>query len=985
MDYLDGLNEKQLEAVSETEGYVRVIAGAGSGKTKLLVCRYAYLVKEYGIDASNILCVTFTNKAAGEMKRRIQALIGDEYETSLICTYHGFCARLLREDAEKLFLPKSFQIIDNTQQKTILGEIYQKRELKLDYASFEKILKLIDLYKSEQYAEYVPRICSPENISVQTVIETTDDEIIEEYMQRQKAIGALDFTDLISFALYLLETNVSVREKWQDRLNYIQVDEFQDSSVREMHLIDILSGSYGNVMIVGDPDQNIYEWRGSDVKLLVDFDKTHTPTKTIFLNRNYRSTPQILTCANTLIDKNTLRLKKDLYTKTPPGAEVVHYHSKSETDETKIIADLIKSGVRSGVRKYSDFAVLYRSGFLSRVVENRMVEQGIPYEIYGGVKFYQRMEILDVIAYLRLIAYNDDISFKRIVNKPRRRFGRTKMNALEQLQEDEIQMFYGDSPPHLFDALAAHVDESPFKNSDAPSFVQWVQDMRSRAGSMRITEIVNRITTETGYEKYIRELGDEERYENLMEFKRIADEFERSFGEQLNLPEFLQQIALQAGEDTEQGRDAVKLMTIHAAKGLEFPAVFVIGFSEGIFPSSKTIEERKLLGLEEERRLCYVAITRAEDQLYLMDSEGLSQQGIKKLPSRFLREIGTENYTRIGVISKELDRESRAYSHRLNEKLELPAETNEYSDGETVTHHIFGEGKIIANDPVRRTLKVQFPGVKMPRNLSYDYFKENHGRALPVKTPQNTQTVQIPATEGAVIGNRLEQPAEVSDEPESDPKPAANTERTEGGPDPSKIVYKAVPIEEEEIPGDVILIDEADGYEGRIDRRQIDPEVLARLNDTENLWKRDDVPHSSWICTGITDLGAPVGVCEMCGHQIIRYAHHMVHPQYRPIVAGCFCAGKMEGNIDAARERERNLKNQLARKESFLKRQWKRSKNGNQYLKIRGHVLVLYKIKNGGGWKYAIDSSFAGEVLSSRESAILAAFQAFERIEKEKR
>lgn len=986
MSYLEGLNEKQLEAVSETEGYVRVIAGAGSGKTKLLVCRYAYLVKEYGIDASNILCVTFTNKAAGEMKRRIQALIGDENETSLICTYHGFCARLLREDAEKLFLPKSFQIIDTTQQKTILGEIYQKRELKLDYASFEKILKIIDLYKTEQYMEYVPRICSPENKRIRSVITSLDEEIMEEYMQRQKAIGALDFTDLISFALYLLETNASVREKWQDRLNYIQVDEFQDSSVREMHLIDILSGSYGNVMIVGDPDQNIYEWRGSDVKLLVDFDKTHTPTKTIFLNRNYRSTPQILTCANTLIDRNTLRLKKDLFTKAPPGADVFHYHSKSESEETKAITDLIKSGVRSGERKYSDFAVLYRSGFLSRVVENRMVEQGIPYEIYGGVKFYQRMEILDVIAYLRLVAYNDDISFKRIINKPRRRFGRTKMNALEQLQEDELQLLFGEDQPHLFDVLAAHVNESPFKNSDAPNFVRWVEGIRSKVGSLRITEIVNKVTTETGYEKYIRELGDEERYENLMEFKRIADEFERSFGEQLTLPEFLQQIALQAGEDTEQVRDAVKLMTIHAAKGLEFPVVFVIGFSEGIFPSSKTIEERKLLGLEEERRLCYVAITRAEDQLYLMDSEGQSPQGIKKLPSRFLREIGTENYTRIGVISKELDRESRAYSHRLDEKLEIPTQGAEYANGETVTHHIFGEGRIIANDPVKRTVRVQFPGVKMPRNLSYDYFKEVHGNAMPTKPTQHL--LENSHHEPPKLPEDLQDyPGDVPADYEPVQEITAPDDWTSPDAEPAEIIYKAVPLEEdgfeeELITEEVTIIEEPDESEEGIDRRLVDPEVLARLNDAENLWKRDDVPHSGWICTGITDLGAPVGICEMCGHQIIRYAHHMIHPQYRPIVAGCYCAGKMEGNIDAARERERNLKNQLARKESFIRRQWKRSKNGNEYLRIRGHVLVLYRIKNGGGWKYAIDSAFAKAVFDSREHALMAAFLAFDKLDK---
>ncbi len=988
MDYLAGLNENQQEAVSATEGYVRVIAGAGSGKTKLLVCRYAYLVKEYGIDASNILCVTFTNKAAGEMKRRIRAIIGDENETSLVCTYHGFCARLLREDAEKLFLPRSFQIIDTTQQKSILGDIYQKRELKLDYASFEKILKVIGDYKSGHYTEYVPRICSPDNIPVRSVIETTEDEIVEEYMQRQKSIAALDFNDLLSYALYLLETDATVRSKWQDRLNYILVDEFQDSTGREMHLIDILSGGYGNLMIVGDPDQNIYEWRGSDVKLLIDFDKTHEPTQTIFLNRNYRSTPQILECANTLIENNTLRLKKSMYTKAPDGPSVLHYHSRSEDDETRTIADLIRKGVRSGDRQYSDYAVLYRSGFLSRVVEKRLVEQNIPYEIYGGVRFYQRMEILDVIAYLRLIAFNDDISLKRIINKPRRRFGRTKMTALEQLQESDVQLFYGEERPRLFDVLTTHSHESPFKNSDVPEFVKWVAGIRSDVPNLRITEIVNRVTTETGYEQYIRELGDEERYENLMEFKRMADEFEKNFGEQLTLLEFLQQIALQAGEDTDQARDAVKLMTIHAAKGLEFPAVFVVGLSEGIFPSSKTIEERKLLGLEEERRLCYVAITRAEDQLYLMDSEGQSQKGMKKLPSRFLREIGTGNYVRIGTISKELDQESRAYARRLNEGIEFDGAQGEYAEGEIIEHHIWGKGRIISSDPVRRTVRVQFDGMKMPRNLSLSYFEEEHSGRLQVKKEPPAQPEEISSpeiiSEAAFEGAEppAEQPLSIDAKisaPVIQDEPKETQALTPSVSEEPLLVPEEIEDDEpEEAFEEVGLVAEEES-EITPDPAKTDPELLERLRNSDNLWKRDDVPHTGWVCTGVTDLGAPVGICEMCGQQIIRYAHHMIHPHYHPLTAGCVCAGKMEGNIDAARKRERDLKNKLSRKESFLKRQWKRSKNGNPYLKIKGHLLILYKIKGGSGWKYAIDSGFSDETYSTREKAILAVFNALEK------
>lgn len=299
VDLLEHLNEKQKEAVLETEGYVRVIAGAGSGKTKLLVSRYAYLVKDYGIESSNILCVTFTNKAAGEMKKRIQALIGDGHDFGLICTYHGFCNRLLRENPEKLFLDKQFQIIDAHQQKAILGEIYQKFELKLDYASFESILRKIGYAKRDM--AYVRRLCDPKPCQILDKIEGRDDRIIEEFLQRQKATYSLDFHDLISFAIYLLETDEEVRKKWQNRLNYIMVDEFQDSSSVEMRLVDILSGQYGNLMIVGDPDQNIYEWRGSDVKLLVDFDKEHEPTKTIILNQNYRSTPQILQLFTVLV------------------------------------------------------------------------------------------------------------------------------------------------------------------------------------------------------------------------------------------------------------------------------------------------------------------------------------------------------------------------------------------------------------------------------------------------------------------------------------------------------------------------------------------------------------------------------------------------------------------------------------------------------------------------------------------------------------
>ena len=1140
MNLFDKLNNKQIEAVRATEGYVRVIAGAGSGKTKLLVSRYAYLVQEYGIDSANILCVTFTNKAAGEMKKRIRALIGSEYDTSLICTYHGFCARLLRENPEKLFFSKGFQIIDTSQQKAILEEIYQKHELKLDYASFESILKKINFVKST--TDYVPRFCSPKPCQIMADIKNKDDQIVEEFMQRQKAVYSLDFSDLMSFALYLLETDAEIRDKWQDRLNYIQVDEFQDSSKRELKLVDILSGKYKNLMIVGDPDQNIYEWRGSDVKLLVDFDKMHSPTETIFLNQNYRSTPQILRCANHLIEKNELRLKKDLFTKSENGAVVTHYHSKSDDEENKLIVDNIRELRKIKGYSFSDFAVLYRSGFLSRVIEKKFVESNIPYEIYGGVKFYQRMEILDIIAYLRLIEFDDDVSFKRIINTPRRKFGRQKMAYLESLKESTVSLFDDESGSSLFTTLKNNLNESSFKSSGAREFTNFIDTMRQFASSARISEIVNRVTVESGYEQYIRELGDEERLENLSEFKRIANEFERSFGEDITLREFLQQIALQSGEDEEKPKDAVKLMTIHSAKGLEFPVVFIVGFTEGIFPSSKTIEERKKLGLEEERRLCYVAITRAKEYLFIMDSEGMSEKGIKKLPSRFLNEIGVDNYHRIGKISDELMREAYGYIKRTTPAPEPQAAG--LGVGAGVDHPGFGHGTIVGIDEKRGSFIIKFDKLAQTRNIARDYFDRPHELPKPVTATETDEDNTAPDVDAGVrdfdlskgdklsydqilvngrkvadgdnaviakkrlvdgadgsvktvamhgwfgnsaagidsygyvveggepvFGNytspterrvrnaggesrftitvdvsgfddglthkisavvkldngvivrlnanidgrdkdvyvnylapkpvekslpeaKIEQPESSETKPKQSELPKSETEQ------PNNVSPKTNDAEQyeevERFTKEEVIVtgkrdhdnqeksvkEDLDDESRESDEEKapvISEELRKKLAESENLWKRDDVPHSGWTCVGITDLGEPCGICEMCGYQVIRYVHHMVHPNYRQLNVGCVCAGKMEGDVAAAKKREQDFKSKQARRENFQKRKWKQSRNGNSYAKIKDHLVVLYKLKNCSLWKYSLDNEFCPEVYGSREEAVNAAFEALDR------
>ncbi len=925
-DLFDNLNEKQKEAVLETEGYVRVIAGAGSGKTKLLVSRYAYLVQDYGIDSSNILCVTFTNKAAGEMKKRIRALIGEEDEVSLICTYHGFCNRLLRENPEKLFLSKQFQIIDNHQQKAMLGEIYQKYELKLDHASFESILKKIGYIKKD--TEYVTRLCDPSSCQILDEIKNQDDRIIEDFLQKQKATYSLDFHDLISFAIYLLETDSEVREKWQNRLNYIMVDEFQDSSSVEMRLVEILSGQYHNLMIVGDPDQNIYEWRGSDVKLLVDFDKEHMDTKTIILNQNYRSTPQILRCANTLIEKNELRLKKDLFTKNADGAPVIHYHSRNDFEEMdQVIANIKRLCEEEGL-KYSDFAIIYRSGFLSRIAEKKLVEKNIPYVIFGGVRFYQRMEIQDILAYLKLIAFDDDVSFRRIVNTPRRRFGRAKMNLLEKLKGKEPDRT-------LFSLLSGHLNENEFLKSDVAPFIRMVESMRTSYRAKRISDIVNEVARDSGYERYIRELGDEERLDNLAEFKRIANEFEREFGENITLEEFLQQITLQSGEDGSDSKEAVKLMTIHSSKGLEFPVVFILGFTEGVFPSAKTLGDRKHLGLEEERRLCYVAITRAEKYLFLMESEGTTQNGNKKLISRFLEEIGENNYVRIGQVSEELKKESRGYAARLDQGVSLQSfQDDGRKVGDVVVHHVFGEGKIREVDTKRGSYTIWFEKLNQSRSISKNYFMKVHKdiRTTLALSKAESGEIELKKTEEIV--------------PEAELKKA------------EEIVPETEATKNEEIE-----------------------RIKEFRKNSVNLWKREEVPHSGWVCTGVEDLGVPVGICEMCGYQIIRYVHHMKHPEYRDLAVGCVCAGRMEGDVESAKRREAEFKNRQARRTNFLKRKWKRSKKGNEYLKIDNHIVVLYQDMTGKGvWKYSVDNEFCKDACSTREEAVEKVFCVLEKM-----
>ncbi|MBQ8002376.1 MAG: ATP-binding domain-containing protein, partial [Clostridia bacterium] len=621
-----------------------------------------------------------------------------------------------------------------------------------------------------------------------------------------------------------------------------------------------------------------------------------------------RSTPEILNCANTLIENNRYRIKKDLYTKNEGGEAVVHIHAKTENEEMEKIVEHINRLKKRGYR-YSDFAVLYRSGFLSRVIENKFNENGIPYEIFGGVKFFLRMEIQDVLAYLRLLVFDDDVSLRRIINTPKRRFGRIKMQRLNELRQDKS----------LFDTLCENLDDSVLKNSGAGELCKFILDLRKEISSMKIPEIVEQVCEKTGYEAYIRELGDMERLDNLSEFKRICYEYERNFGEKVTLQEFLNQITLQIDTENDEESDLVKLMTIHSAKGLEFPVVFVTGFTEGIFPSSKTIEDRKELGLEEERRLCYVALTRAEKQLYLTDSEGYSQVGAKKLPSRFLFEIGEDNYIRHGTIPKELMEDVKNKGVLLNGRKK---QTQVLDKGSEVEHPMFGKGRIVETDRARGCYKIKFDKLASERNISMDYF----------------------ANKKKIDTERYNKPVE-------DNKPEEKESIIRSEPAEQKPPEQKIPEEPMDVPQKM---------------GQKTSELPA------------DVPKTGWRCRGVSDLGAPVGTCELCNRQIIRYVHHMVHNHYRPLDVGCVCAGKLEGDIEKAKRRESEFKSSASRRKTFKNSQWKTSKGGNSYKKVNDRIIVLYQNKNNGKWSFSIDGKFSQKQYTSRDDAINAAFDALE-------
>jgi DNA helicase-2/ATP-dependent DNA helicase PcrA len=706
---LQGLNASQLEAVTSTEGFIRVIAGAGSGKTRALARRFAYLVNEIGILPGNILCVTFTNKSANEMRQRIHNLTGDN-DTGYISTFHSFCVSVLQEDSHALQYPKSFLVLDNSDIDSMLKIIYEERGLTLRNMTFSKARDMIEIRKLIKEPKYYLDML---NMSLDTLrqkyLTATEpsDIIFYGYLYQEKKCFGLDYNDLIKFTLYIFEQNEAVKIKWQQRLEYIMIDEFQDIDELQYKLMSVLCGYHKNLFIVGDPDQTIYTWRGANVRYLLDFDKIFPSVKTIMMMQNYRSTPQIVSVVNDLIDKNKFRIKKNLMPTIADGMKVICHHADTSEREAMWIAEQIQALHGEGT-SYREITVLYRAHYITRIVEEVFLREKIPYAIYSGVQFFNRMEIKDALAYLRLIAYKDDLAFLRVVNVPKRNLGERRIKFLQEYAVKH--------QCSLYISLETNLDNEIFKGTKAAQFVALIENFAANYAERQISELLAAILNESGYEKMLRTEGSQERLDNLAELKQSVYEYETSCGEESTLEHYLSHIALFTNSDAADNSDKVKLMTVHSAKGLEFPYVFLCAMNEGVFPSKKTDTIQKM---EEERRLAFVAMTRAQKGLYLSEAEGRNFDGSPRYPSRFLLDIEPALLDYTQKPQEGLIRETKDYLV-INERY-LADEENQSSlaVGQRVKHSIFGSGTVVDVDLIKAAHLVKFDNIDTPRSISF--------------------------------------------------------------------------------------------------------------------------------------------------------------------------------------------------------------------------------------------------------------------------
>ena len=678
------LNKEQLEAATYLGGHLRIVAGAGSGKTRVLTYRIAYLIENIGVDPKSILAITFTNKAANEMRSRVENTIKTYQSGVLVCTIHSLCVRILRMHIQALNYPSSFIIMDEEDQKALLKRLYKEHQIDQKAISYSSCLHSISAWKNAKITPEHALMSAEEwkgEKSKAIIYQAYEKYCQDHYM--------LDFDDLILKTVELLEKHESIRNYWQHRFDYIHVDEFQDVDYQNYRLIQLLTREDSIVCVVGDPDQTIYSFRGANIRYIMDFEKSFKGAKTIYLNQNYRSTQNILNAANSLIKNNNDRLEKDLFTNNHQGDKIIHYCADSDEAEANYVLDMIDQIIHyeEGIN-YKDFAILYRANYLSRPLEQAFISRQVPYRIFGGLKFFNRKEIKDILSYLRLIATGDDLAFERIINVPSRSIGEKSIEKIRDCANS-----FGCS---LFEACEDHLFTMGLSKRVVNQIVQFVRMIQTiKQSNLSLVNLYDHVLVESGYMTMLQEDQEDNRIQNLNELKNSIAQYKTNNPEG-TLEDYLQDIALFTNQDVEDSDQYVSMMTIHMSKGLEFPYVFVVGLSENVFPSMRSLDENGDMGLEEERRLAYVAYTRAMKQLYLIESTGYSYVANgPKVRSRFISEISDDYISHEG--RKDTYKQETFIPKKQVIKPTFDYENNdvEWRVGELCMHDVFGKGVII--------------------------------------------------------------------------------------------------------------------------------------------------------------------------------------------------------------------------------------------------------------------------------------------------
>jgi DNA helicase-2/ATP-dependent DNA helicase PcrA len=710
MDFTTGLNDMQKEAVLHTEGPLLVLAGAGSGKTRVLTHRIAHLIEDKGVAPWSILAITFTNKAAAEMKERVGALIGEEKARDMwVSTFHSMCVRILRRDAEKLGFGRYFTIYDTSDQKSLMKDILKK--LNINEKNFPPAMLLGEISTQKN------KLTTPsdyKDIISNDYKEKTIAKVYEAYQKKLKENNAMDFDDLLLYTCILFRDHKDVLAFYQNKFKYILVDEYQDTNGVQYEMVQLLARKHQNLCVVGDDDQSIYGWRGADIHNILDFERDFNGAKVIKLEQNYRSTGNILEAANHVVAHNEGRKPKRLWTDNTKGELLSILQTDNEYREAEMITNLILKSIMEGEREYKDFAILYRTNAQSRVLEEKMVSASIPYRLLGGTRFYERKEIKDLIAYLRAIANpQDDVALKRIINVPKRGIGAASISAIEAYALMN----------HLDFFEAARLCKELGILGNGPStkvlgFVYLMEEMRALAAQTKDVRLVLETLLERiEYTLYLRQSEGEDagdRIANIEELvSKTASYMENSYeeeGEEPSLEAFLEEVALVADVDNYDGQsNSVVLMTLHSAKGLEFPVVFMPGLEDGLFPSYRSFDSQEVL--EEERRLCYVGITRAREKLYILHTQqrtvfGKTQSNMR---SRFIKELPVEatNLQKLQQQKQKVAPTTGPFKHKGLSKIEnTPIVEDNFSIDDRVKHKMFGEGSITNTEIIKGDLFV---------------------------------------------------------------------------------------------------------------------------------------------------------------------------------------------------------------------------------------------------------------------------------------